>query len=173
MAVIKVGAATETEMKEKKFRIDDAINATRAALEEGIVPGGGIALFEAAKELSAKDLEGVTPYGDEAKGAEIVKRACEQPLKMITENAGKDPNEVFNYLFRRNEKGVGFNALTGEYVDMIKDGIIDPVKVVKTALQNAASIASLILTSEAVVAEKPEPKGPPAGGGMPQMADEY
>lgn len=173
VAVIKVGAATETEMKERKFRIEDAVAATRAALEEGIVPGGGVALFETAKDLDPKTIEGIAHFGDEAKGVEILKRSLEQPIRLIAENAGKDPNEVFNYLQRRNEKGVGLNALSGEYVDMVKAGIIDPVKVVKTALQNAASVSSLILTSEAVVAEKPEKKGPSAGGGgMPEMPEE-
>lgn len=171
VAVIKVGAATETEMKEKKFRIEDAISATRAALEEGIVSGGGVALFEAAKEIAPKTMSDITQFGDEARGVELIRRALEQPIRLIAENAGKDPNEVFQTLVGK-EKGMGFNALTGEYTDMIKAGIIDPVKVVKTALANASSVASLILTAEAIVAEKPEKKGSAsAGGGMPQMPD--
>jgi chaperonin GroEL len=168
VAVIKVGAATETEMKEKKYRIEDAIHATRAALEEGIVPGGGIALLEASRELKFDDL---APHGDEARGVDIVRRSLEYPLRTLAENAGKSPEDVFNTISRKGEKGYGFNALTGEYTDMVKAGISDPVKVVKTALSNAASVASLILTSEAIVAEKPEKKekeGPPA---MPE--DEY
>jgi chaperonin GroEL len=114
----------------------------------------------------------VARFGDEARGVELIKRSLEQPIRIIAENAGKDPNEVFQTLANKESKGVGFNALTGEYVDMIKSGIIDPVKVVKTALANAASVASMILTAEAIVAEKPEKKGAPAGGmGMPQMPD--
>jgi chaperonin GroEL len=172
VAVIKVGAATETEMKEKKFRIEDAISATRAALEEGIVSGGGVALFEASEEITPETIGGVARFGDEARGVELIKRSLEQPIRIIAENAGKDPNEVFQTLANKENKGVGFNALTGEYVDMIKSGIIDPVKVVKTALANAASVASMILTAEAIVAEKPEKKGAPVGGmGMPQMPD--
>jgi chaperonin GroEL len=172
VAVIKVGAATETEMKEKKFRIEDAISATRAALEEGIVSGGGVALFEASEEITPETIGGVARFGDEARGVELIKRSLEQPIRIIAENAGKDPNEVFQTLANKENKGIGFNALTGEYVDMIKSGIIDPVKVVKTALANAASVSSMILTAEAIVAEKPEKKGAPAGGmGMPQMPD--
>lgn len=177
VAVIKVGAATETEMKEKKFRIEDAIAATRAALEEGIVSGGGVALFEASKELLENKSQTDMQFGDEARGVDLLRRALEQPIRLIAENAGKDPNEVFRTIASK-ERGVGFNAVTGEYVDMIKAGILDPVKVVKTALSNAASVASLILTAEAIVAEKPEKKGQPAGGGGPMpgmggMEDEF
>ena len=167
VAVIKVGAATETELKEKKFRIEDAIAATRAALEDGIVAGGGIALFETAKELTPK-AAGVAEFGDEAKGVAIVKAVLEKPLRVIAENAGKDSNEVVQKIMKL-EPGMGFDAREGEYVDMIKSGIIDPLKVVRTALTNAASVASLILTTEAVVTDIPEEKSPPAGGSaMPE-----
>lgn len=155
VAVVKVGAATETEMKERKYRIEDAINATRAALEEGIVPGGGVALLEVSSDLKFDDLP---PHGDEARGVDIVRRALEYPLRTIAENAGKAPEDVFNTITKKGEQGFGFDAMTGEFTDMVKAGISDPVKVVKTALANAASVASLILTSEAVVAEKPEKK---------------
>lgn len=157
VAVIKVGATTETEMKEKKFRIEDAVNATRAALEEGIVAGGGVALFEAAKELSAKSIKGMAEFGDEAKGLAVIKAALEKPVRAIAENAGKDSNEVITKLFA-SENGIGLNAATGEYVDMIKAGIIDPLKVVRTSLMNAVSVASMILTTEAVITDIPEEK---------------
>lgn len=167
VAVIKVGAVTETELKEKKFRIDDAVAATRAALEEGIVAGGGIALFEAAKGLTSK-AAGVAEFGDEAKGVAIIKQVLERPLRAIAENSGKDSNEVIQKVMTL-EQGMGFNANTGEYVDMIKSGIIDPLKVVKTSLFNAASVASLILTTEAIVTELPEEKEP--AGKAPQMPE--
>lgn len=170
VAVVKVGGATETELKEKKFRVEDSIAATRAALEEGIVAGGGIALFEAAKQLSAKSIPGVPEFGDEAKGVAIIKAVLEKPLRTIAENAGKDSNEVVQHLISR-EPGIGFDANKGEYVDMIKSGIIDPLKVVRTALFNAASVASLILTTEAVVTDLPEPEKDK--GGMPPMGPEY
>lgn len=164
VAIIRVGAATETELKEKKFRIEDAIAATRAALEDGIVAGGGIALFEAAKELNSKSV-GINEFGDEAKGLAIVKALLEKPIRVIAENAGKDSNEVIQKIMKL-EPGMGFDANTGEYVDMIKSGIIDPLKVVRTALTNAASVASLILTTEVVITDLPEPKedkSPPMG----------
>lgn len=168
VAVIRVGATTETELKEKKFRIEDAVNATRAALEEGIVPGGGIALFEAARELNSKAVKGVPEFGDEAKGLSVIKSVLEKPLRTIAENAGKDPNDVVQQILKL-EPGMGFNAATGEYVNMIDAGIIDPLKVVKAALINAVSVASLILTTEAIIADLPEEKegkGPisPMGG---------
>jgi len=166
VAVIRVGAATETELKEKKFRIDDAVSATRAALEEGIVSGGGIALFEAAKDLSPKSV-GVSEFGDEAKGVAIIKAVLEKPLRSIAENAGRDSNEVLQKI-QTLPAGNGFNANTGEYVDMIKAGIIDPLKVVKSALINAASVASMILTTEAVVTDIPEEKKE-----MPPQMPEY
>ncbi len=156
VAVIRVGAATETELKEKKFRIDDAVAATRAALEEGIVPGGGIALFEIAKELNFKAV-GVSEFGDEAKGVSIIKTVLEKPLRAIAENAGKDSNEVIQKVMVL-QSGMGFDASKSEYVDMIKSGIIDPFKVVRTSLTNAASVASLILTTDAVVTDLPEEK---------------
>lgn len=168
VAVIRVGATTETELKEKKFRIEDAVNATRAAIEEGIVPGGGIALFEAAKELSGGAIKGVASVGDEARGVSIIKLVLEKPLRSIAENAGKDSNEVVSKVFSL-EPGMGLNAATGEYVDMIKEGIIDPLKVVKAALTNASSVASLVLTTEAVITDIPEEKEnkvPPMGPGM-------
>lgn len=171
VAVIKVGALTETEMKEKKFRIDDAVSATRAALDEGIVSGGGVALFNAARSLAGSKLKGVSEFGDEAKGVNIVRSILERPLRAIAENAGKDANEVVSKL-SESEDGQGYDAATGEFVDMIAAGIIDPLKVVKTALVNAVSVASLILTTEAVITDKPEPKTPPApGGGMGGMGE--
>ncbi len=168
VAVIKVGATTETELKEKKFRVEDAVNATRAALEEGILPGGGLALFEASKELAVKSVKGVSEVGDEARGVMLIKSVLEKPLRSIAENAGKDSNEVISRVFSE-AAGVGLNAATGEYVDMIKTGIIDPLKVVKTSLTNAVSVASMILTTEAVVTDVPEDKAPANGGGMPPM----
>lgn len=167
VAVIRVGATTETELKEKKFRIEDAVNATRAALEGGIVAGGGVALFEASKELNQKTVKGVPEVGDEAKGIAVIKTVLEKPLRAIAENAGKDSNEVAAKVFGL-ESGWGFNAVTGEYVDMFKEGIIDPLKVVKAELTNAVSVASLILTTEAVITELPEEKEktPPMHGGM-------
>ncbi|TSC91256.1 MAG: chaperonin GroEL [Parcubacteria group bacterium Gr01-1014_2] len=168
VAVIRVGANTETELKEKKFRIEDAVNATRAALEAGIVAGGGVALFEASKELNHKAMKGMPEVGDEAKGVSVIKTVLEKPLRAIAENAGKDSNEVASKVFGM-ETGWGFNALTGEYVDMFKEGIIDPLKVVKATLVNAASIASLILTTEAVIAELPSEKEEKS----PRMPEDY
>lgn len=169
VAVIKVGALTETELKEKKFRIEDAVNATRAALEEGIVSGGGVALFEASKELSVKAVGKMAEVGDEAKGLMLIKTILERPLRAIAENAGKDSNEVAQRVYS-GETGFGYNASSGEYVDMIKAGIIDPLKVVKTSLINASSVASMILTTEAVVTDMLEEKntssGPAGGMGM-------
>ncbi len=170
MAVIKVGALTETELKEKKFRIDDAVSATRAALEEGIVAGGGIALFEAAKALNHKTVTDVPEFGDEAKGLAIVKSVLEKPLRTIAENSGKEPNEVIQQISTM-EEGMGFDASSGQYVNMFEAGIIDPLKVVKTALLNAVSVASLILTTEAVVTEIPEEKNPAGAPGMGGMGD--
>src|SRR3989344_4708319 len=167
VAVIKVGAATETEMKEKKFRIEDAVSATKAAIEEGIVSGGGVALFEAAKEIKSSKLAGAGEFGDEAKGGNLVVSALEGPMRVIAKNANKDDNEVIQAIGGK-EKGIGFNAVTGEYADMIKDGIIDPLKVTRTALQNAVSVASMLLTSETFVADLPE-KNNPATAEMPEM----
>jgi chaperonin GroEL len=160
VAVIKVGAATEVELKERKHRIEDAVRNAKAAVEEGIVAGGGVALLQAAKTAFDKlDLE-----GDEATGANIVRLALEAPIKQIAVNAGLEGGVVVEKV-RNLEVGEGLNAATGEYVDMIAEGIIDPAKVTRSALQNAASIAGLFLTTEAVVADKPEKS--PAGGGMP------
>ena len=154
VAVIKVGAATETELKEMKLRIEDALNATRAAVEEGIVAGGGTALVNVISAVVALELE-----GDEATGRNIVLRALEEPVRQIAYNAGYEGSIVIDRL-KNAEAGTGFNAATGEWVNMIEAGIIDPVKVSRSALQNAASVASLILTTEAVVANKPEPVAP-------------
>lgn len=151
VAVIKVGAATETELKEMKLRIEDALNATRAAVEEGIVAGGGTALVNVISAVAALELE-----GDEATGRNIVLRALEEPVRQIAHNAGYEGSIIIDRL-KNAEAGTGFNAATGEWVNMIDAGIIDPVKVSRSALQNAASVASLILTTEAVVANKPEP----------------
>ncbi|MDU4454218.1 chaperonin GroEL [Streptococcus mitis] len=154
VAVIKVGAATETELKEMKLRIEDALNATRAAVEEGIVAGGGTALANVIPAVAALELT-----GDEATGRNIVLRALEEPVRQIAHNAGFEGSIVIDRL-KNAELGTGFNAATGEWVNMIDQGIIDPVKVSRSALQNAASVASLILTTEAVVANKPEPAAP-------------
>ena len=163
VAVVKVGAATETEMKEKKHRVEDALQATRAALEEGIVPGGGVALLESigAVDLDTFDIE------DEKTGAKIVVRALEEPLRQIAENAGYEGSVVVNDV-RKSAAGEGLNAATGEMVDLVQAGVIDPAMVTRSALQNAASIAKNILTTEAIVAEAPD-KGDGGGGGMPDM----
>jgi chaperonin GroEL len=165
VAVVKVGAATETELKERKHRVEDALSATRAALEEGIVPGGGVALLNAS---GAIDLDGLE--SDERTGASIVLRALEEPVRQIAENAGVEGSVVVNKV-RELKPGEGFNAETGEYHDLIGDGIIDPTMVTRSALQNAASIAKNILTTECVVAEAPEkePMGMPGGGMPPDM----
>ena len=166
VAVVKVGAATETEMKEKKHRVEDALQATRAALEEGIVPGGGIALLHAAKAIRLEGFEDE----DEKTGAKIVLRALEEPLRQIAENAGLEGSVVVNDV-RKAKTGQGLNAITGEIVDLVKEGIIDPAMVTRSALQNAASIAKNILTTEAIVAEVPEKdSGGGGGGGMPDMS---
>ena len=172
VAVINVGAATETEMKEKKARVEDALNATRAAIEEGIIPGGGVAYLRCLSALEKLKLE-----GDKRIGVDIVKRALEEPIRQIANNAGQEGSVVTEKV--RNEKGAyGFDAAQDEYTDMIKAGITDPTKVVRLALQNAASVASLMITTEALVAEKPEKKSPyppmpPGGGGMGGMGDMY
>src|SRR6188508_1100389 len=160
VAVVKVGAATETEMKEKKHRVEDALQATRAALEEGIVPGGGVVLINSIKSLDSLSLT-----GDEATGANIVRRALEEPLRQLAENAGLEGSVVVGEV-KGKKAGIGLNVDTGEYVDLVKAGIIDPAMVTRSALQNAASIAKNIITTEAVVADKPEEGG---GGGMPDM----
>lgn len=171
VAVINVGAATETEMKEKKARVEDALNATRAAVEEGIVPGGGVAYLRCLSALDKMKIE-----GDQKIGVDLVKRALEEPIRQIANNAGQEGSVVTEKV--KNEKGAfGFDAAQDEYTDMIKAGIIDPTKVVRLALQNASSVASLMITTEAIVAEKPEKKAPyppmPPGGGMGGMGDMY
>ena len=161
VAVIRVGGATEVEVKERKDRVEDAMNSTRAAVEEGIVPGGGSALLKAIKSLDK-----VNPENDDQRvGVEIVRRAIIVPVKQIAENAGADGSIVAGKLSESNDKNFGFDAQSGKYVDMIKSGIIDPAKVVRTALQDAASVAGLLITTEAMVAEKPEDK--PAMPAMP------
>src|SRR5438132_1701570 len=161
VAIIKVGAATETEMKEKKARVEDAMHATRAAVEEGIVPGGGVALARCVPALDKLKLE-----GDEQIGVNIVKRSLVEPLRQIAENSGEEGAIVLGKINDSKDNNFGYNALTGEYEDLVKAGVLDPTKVVRTALQNAGSIASLMLTTEALVAEIPEEKkGAPAGGG--------
>jgi len=171
VAVVKVGAATETEMKEKKHRVEDALQATRAALEEGIVPGGGVALLQAAGSVTV-DSDGSSADGsdDERTGARIVLRALEEPLRQIAENAGLEGSVVVNDV-RKAKKGQGLNAATNEIVDLVAAGVIDPAMVTRSALQNAASIAKNILTTEAIVAEVPaEKEGAGGGGGMPDMS---
>ena len=169
VAVIKVGAATEVELKDKKLRIEDAMNATRAAVAEGIVAGGGTALLQVQPALAK-----IKATGDEKTGVEIVKRAIEEPVRQIAYNAGLEGAVIVDTI-KRSRKGYGFNALTEEYVDMIEAGIVDPTKVTRSALQNAASIASMVLTTESIVADKPAKEGaampamPPMGGGMPGM----
>ncbi|CAN5579963.1 chaperonin GroEL [soil metagenome] len=166
VALIKVGAATETELKEKKHRVEDALSATRAALEEGIVPGGGVALLKAQKAVT-KEIESLE--GDEKTGASIIHRALEEPIRQISANAGADGSLVVDKV-RAGKANQGFNALTGEYEDLVKAGVVDPAMVTRSALQNAASIGSLIVTTEVVVAE-PEDEMPamPGGGGMGGM----
>jgi chaperonin GroEL len=153
VAVIKVGAATETELKEKKLRIEDALNATRAAVEEGIVAGGGTSLVNAIRSVA--ELEASLPVGDEKTGVSIIKRALEEPVRQIAHNAGLEGSIIVERL-KKEDVGIGFNALTGEWVNMIQAGVVDPAKVTRSALQNAASVAAMFLTTEAVVADKPE-----------------
>jgi chaperonin GroEL len=171
VAVIKVGAATETEMKEKKARVEDAMHATRAAVEEGIVPGGGVALVRAAKVLEKFDVNKDGGDTDEQIGVNIVRRALEEPLRQIVQNAGKEGAVVVERVRSDKNDSFGFNAQTETYEDLVKAGVIDPAKVTRTALQNAASIAGLMLTTEAMVADIPEEdKGSPMPGGMGGMS---
>jgi chaperonin GroEL len=167
VAVINVGAATEVEMKEKKLRIEDALNATKAAVQEGIVPGGGIALISTINKISAY---ADTLTGDEKTGAQIVLNSVSAPLKQIANNAGLDGSVILNEVLKANKPNFGFNALKNEYVDMVESGIIDPTKVTRSALENAASVSSVFLTTEAVVADIKEevpPQMPQGGmGGM-------
>ena len=161
--MIRVGGATEVEVKERKDRVDDALNATRAAVQEGVVPGGGVALLLASTTLEG--LKGDNP--DQDAGISIVRRALQSPLRQIAENAGIDGAVVAGKVLEAGDPNFGFNAQTEEYGDMYEFGVIDPAKVVRTALEDAASVAGLLITTEAMVAEKPEPKQ--AGGGMPDM----
>ena len=163
VAVVKVGAATETELKELKLRIEDALNATRAAVEEGMVSGGGTALVNVISKVSAVEAE-----GDVATGIKIVVRALEEPIRQIAENAGYEGSVIVDKL-KNVELGTGFNAATGEWVNMVEAGIVDPTKVTRSALQNAASVSALLLTTEAVVADKPEPAAPAAPAMDPSM----
>jgi chaperonin GroEL len=169
VAVIHVGAPSEVEMKEKKARVEDALNATRAAVEEGIVPGGGTALVRAAQSLDKQNFS-----DEEVHGLRIIKRACEEPIRQISANAGLDGSIVLDRVLSGKTAGWGFNALTEVYEDLIKSGVIDPVKVVRSALQNAVSVSSLMLTTETMIAEAPKkdsPQMPPMGGGMGGMGD--
>ena len=169
VAVIRVGGATEIEVKERKDRVDDALNATKAAVEEGIVPGGGTALLYAIKAL--KDLTGENE--DENQGIAIVRRAIQYPIRQIVSNAGQEASIVVGKLNDQKSSNFGYNAQTGEYVDFIAAGIVDPTKVVRVALQNAASVAGLLLTTEAMIADRPKkdsgPSMPGGGGGMGDM----
>ncbi len=167
VAVIKVGAATEVEMKEKKARVEDAMHATRAAVEEGVVPGGGVALLRAQTALDELKVDEEQRFG-----VAIVRRALEDPLRWIAANAGQEGSVVVEKV-RQNKGAYGFNAATEEYEDLMKSGIMDPTKVVRTALQNAASVAGLLLTTEAMVAEKPKEEKAPAGGGMPHGGEDF
>ena len=160
VAIIKVGAATETEMKEKKARVEDALHATRAAVEEGIVPGGGVALLRAAKSLIGMKVD-----GDEHIGVDIIRRACEEPVRQIVNNAGVEGAIIIGKIRENDDPNFGYNAQTEVYEDLVASGVIDPAKVTRSALQNAASIAGLMLTTEAMVADIPEKKQAPAGGG--------
>jgi len=166
VAVIKVGAATEVELKEKKHRVEDALSATRAAVEEGILPGGGVALLSSVSVLDDLDVD-----GDIATGVDIVRKAVEEPIRWIAVNAGRDGSVVIDTV-KKAKTGVGYDAEGDEFVDMVKKGIIDPTKVVRTALQNAASVAAMVLITEALVSDIPEkapPAMPPGGGGMEGM----
>ncbi len=169
VAIIKVGAATEAELKEKKDRVEDAVHATKAAVEEGIVPGGGVALLRASSSLC--DLEKEEENEDKKWGIEIIRRACEVPLKQIANNAGFEGSVVIEKVKANENQNFGFNAATGEYVDMLEAGIIDPTKVVRTAIQNAASVAGTMLTAEALVAEIPEKEDKNPAAGMEGMGD--
>jgi chaperonin GroEL len=169
VAIIKVGAGTEVELKEKKHRVEDALSATRSALEEGIVPGGGVALLNAQSSLDKIKLE-----GDANTGVKIVRAALEEPMRRLAENAGMDGQVVIENVRRaqteKKNKNLGYNVMTGEYVDMLAAGILDPAKVTRSAVENAASIAAMVLTTEAMITDKPEPKAAmpqmPPGGGM-------
>jgi chaperonin GroEL len=165
VAVLKVGAATEIEMKEKKDRVEDAMNATRAAIEEGVVPGGGVALIRAQQRLRKKGLSGANP--DQVTGINLVLKSLEQPLRVIVENAGEDASDVLSEV-RKGSTNFGYNGQTEQFGDLVEMGIIDPTKVVRVALQNGASVAGLMITTEAMVAPIPEEKAA-AGGEYPPM----
>jgi len=169
VAVIRVGGATQTEVKERKDRVDDALHATRAAVEEGIVPGGGVALLRAAGKLDKLEASNE----DQKVGIRIVRRALEAPLRQIAENAGTDGSIVIGKVLDNKDPNWGYNAQTGQYTDLVKAGVIDPTKVVRAALQHAGSVSGLLITTEAMIADKPEKKGPamPGGGGMGGMGD--
>ncbi|WP_340118511.1 chaperonin GroEL [Pelagibius sp. 7325] len=169
VAVIRVGGATETEVKERKDRVDDALHATRAAVEEGIVPGGGVALLRAASKLDKLEASNE----DQKVGIRIVRRALEAPLRQIAENAGTDGSIVIGKVLDNKDANWGYNAQTGQYTDLVKAGVIDPTKVVRAALQHAGSVSGLLITTEAMIADRPEKKGPamPGGGGMGGMGD--
>ncbi|MEJ2110487.1 MAG: chaperonin GroEL, partial [Acidobacteriota bacterium] len=172
VAVIKVGAATETELKEKKARVEDAMHATRAAVEEGIVPGGGVALLRCIKAVEGLNLE-----GDEGVGVGIIRRALEEPIRMISANAGYEGAVVVDKVCQNDDSEFGFNAETADYENLVNAGVIDPTKVTRSALQNASSIAALLLTTEALICDIPEeekaPAMPPGGGGMGGMGGMY
>jgi chaperonin GroEL len=176
VAIIRVGAATETELKEKKHRVEDALSATRAAVEEGIVPGGGVALINALKALNEFKME----YADEQTGVVILRQALQMPVRKIAENAGQDGAVILAEVRRKHaETGnthIGYDVISGEYVDMLEVGIIDPAKVTRGALLNAASVAGMVLSTEALITDIPEPKAAPAGGpggGMGDMGGMY
>jgi chaperonin GroEL len=161
VAVIKVGGSTEVEVKERKDRVDDALNATRAAVEEGIVAGGGVALLRAAANLQAKGAN-----ADQQAGIGIIRRALQEPIRQIVENSGAEGSIIVGKILENKSDTYGYDAQTGEYGDMIKMGIIDPVKVVRSALQDAASVAGLLITTEAMIADAPKDAAPAGGGGM-------
>ncbi|MEM8841831.1 MAG: TCP-1/cpn60 chaperonin family protein, partial [Pseudomonadota bacterium] len=165
VAVIRVGGSTEVEVKERKDRVDDALNATRAAVQEGVVPGGGVSLVHAGKALAGMKGEN----SDQDAGVSIVRRALQSPLRQIAENAGVDGAVVAGKVGENDDVSFGFNAQTEEYGNLMDMGVIDPAKVVRTALEDAASVAGLLITTEAMVADKPEPKGAAPAGGMPDM----
>jgi chaperonin GroEL len=167
VAVIKVGAATEVELKEKKARVEDALHATRAAVEEGIIPGGGVTLLRSAPAIESLKLE-----GDQKVGADILRRALEEPVRQLVRNAGLEGSVVVEHLSKEKRTNWGFDVMSESYVDLVKAGIIDPAKVTRTALENAASVAAMILTTEALVTDAPEKKAAAApGGGAPDMYD--
>ena len=172
VAIIKIGAATETEMKEKKDRVDDALHATRAAVEEGVVAGGGVTLLRAQKSLESLQLK-----GDQALGVKIIKKALEEPIRIISENAGHESSIVVNTIKNSKDNNLGFDAKTETYTDLIEAGILDPAKVTRSALQYAASISGLLLTTEAMISEieedKPAPAAPAMPGGMGGMPGMY